>query len=83
MILLNAAFFLAVLSGTQLIKEASAIPYTQYTDTLHRSDWVLRIPDPWNGMLVILCWGYGGPTWKYVPSNFLTHDSSNLESRVQ
>jgi len=79
-VLLLSVFLFAALSGTQLIKEASAIPYTQYTGTLDGADWALRIPDPWNGMLVIICRGYGGPTWMGVPLNFLNWGSSMLES---
>ena len=59
--LLITVFLLAALSGTQLIQEASAIPYTQYTGTLDGADWALRIPDPWNGMLVVVCRGSSGP----------------------
>jgi outer membrane protein assembly factor BamB len=58
MILLITAFFLAALSGTQLIEEVAAIDYTEYTGTLDGADWALRIPDIWNGMLVVCCRGY-------------------------
>ena len=52
-------FLLSTLAGTQLIGNVSAaIPYTEYTGTLDGADWVLRIPDPWNGMLVVFCRGY-------------------------
>ena len=56
-VLLIAVLFLAALSGTQLIKEASAISYTQYIGTLDGADWALRIPDNWNDMLEIMCRG--------------------------
>ena len=57
-ILLTTVFLIAALSGMQLIKEASAISYTQYTGTLDGADWALQIPDPWNDMLVMMCHGY-------------------------
>ena len=62
MVLLVSVFLLSALAGTQFIGEVSAIDYTQYTGTLDGADWALRIPDPWNGMLVLVCRGYGGPT---------------------
>jgi hypothetical protein len=37
-ILLTTVFLIAALSGTQLIKEASAISSTQYTGTLDGAD---------------------------------------------
>jgi hypothetical protein len=57
-ILLIAVLFLAALSGTQFIGEVSAIDYDEYTGTLDGADWALRIPDPWNDMLVVCCRGY-------------------------
>jgi pimeloyl-ACP methyl ester carboxylesterase len=58
MILLITAFFLAALSGTQLIREVAAVDYTEYTGTLDGANYALRIPDLWNGMLVVCCRGY-------------------------
>jgi outer membrane protein assembly factor BamB/pimeloyl-ACP methyl ester carboxylesterase len=66
---LLSVFLFAVLSGTLLIKEASAIDYTSYSGTLEGADWALRIPDPWNGMLVMVCRGYSGSS---LPSPFST-----------
>ena len=55
-VLLVTAFLLSTLVGTHLIGGVSAdISYTEYTGTLDGADWALRIPEPWNGMLVILC----------------------------
>ena len=55
-------FLLSALAGAQFIGKVSAIDYTQYTGTLDGADWALRIPDPWNGMLVLICRGYAGST---------------------
>ena len=60
-ILLLTLFFLSSLIGIQFVKEAAAVVYTQYTGTLNGADWALRIPDPWNGMLVVVCRGSSGP----------------------
>ena len=58
-VVLVTLFLLSTLAGTQLIGNVSAaIPYTEYTGTLGGADWALRIPDPWNGMLLVLCRGY-------------------------
>ncbi len=54
-VLLVSAFLLSALAG---IGRVSAIDYTQYAGTLNGADWALRIPNPWNGMLVLLCRGY-------------------------
>jgi pimeloyl-ACP methyl ester carboxylesterase/predicted secreted protein len=59
--LLIAVFIIAALSGTQLIQKVVAIDYTEYKGTLDGADWALRIPDPWNGMLVVVCRGSSGP----------------------
>jgi outer membrane protein assembly factor BamB len=55
--LLVSLLILSVLVGAQFVEEVSAINYTEYTGTLEGADWALRIPDPWNGMLVIICRG--------------------------
>lgn len=60
---LVALFLLSTLAGTQLIGNVSAaIAYTEYAGTLPGGDWVLRIPNPWNGMLVVGCRAYMGAT---------------------
>jgi pimeloyl-ACP methyl ester carboxylesterase len=58
MVLLVSLFLLSALAGVG----KSAIAYTQYTGTLDGADWALRIPDPWNGMLILVCRGYAGST---------------------
>jgi len=60
--LLVSVLILSVLAGVQFIGKVAAVEYTQYDGTLGDADWALRIPDPWNGMLVIYCRGYAGPT---------------------
>jgi len=57
-ILLLTAFLMTALIGMQFVEEASAVEYTEYTGTLEGADWALRIPDLWNGMLVLCCRGY-------------------------
>ena len=52
------ALLVSVLFGVRFIGEVSAVDYTEYTGTLNGADYVLRIPDPWNGMLVVCCRGY-------------------------
>jgi pimeloyl-ACP methyl ester carboxylesterase len=64
-ILLVAAFMLSALAG---IGKVHAIASTEYTGTLDGADWRLLIPDPWNGMLVVLCRGYVGPTSIFLPT---------------
>ncbi len=54
---ITALLFSAIV-GLQFIAEVSAADYTEYTGTLDGADYVLRIPDPWNGMLVVCCRGY-------------------------
>ena len=77
---LLVTFLLSAFLGTLFVGEASAaISYTQYTGSLDGADWALRIPEPWNGMLVVLCRGYGGPIWKGIPANFLLQGASMLE----
>ena len=56
--LLVSVFVLSALAGLQFIGEVSALEYTQTEGTLDDADFALRIPDPWNGMLVIICRGY-------------------------
>jgi pimeloyl-ACP methyl ester carboxylesterase len=56
--LLVSVLILSALAGVQFIEEVAAIDYTQYTGTLDDADFALRIPDAWNGMLVIICRGY-------------------------
>ena len=56
--LIVSVLILSALAGVQFIEEVSAIDYTDYTGTLDSADWALRIPDPWNGMLVVVCRGY-------------------------
>ena len=75
-VFLIAVLFLAALSGTQFIGEVSAIDYDEYTGTLGDADWALRIPDPWNGMLVMVCRG-GSPTLP-DPSSTLTNFGSSM-----
>jgi outer membrane protein assembly factor BamB/pimeloyl-ACP methyl ester carboxylesterase len=57
-ILLIIILFFAALSGIQFIGEVSAIDYDEYTGTLGGGDYALRIPDLWNGMLIIYCRGW-------------------------
>jgi outer membrane protein assembly factor BamB/pimeloyl-ACP methyl ester carboxylesterase len=57
-ILLISALLLTALIGIQFVEKASAVEYAEYTGTLEGADWALRIPDPWNGMLVLCCRGY-------------------------
>ena len=75
-ILLISVLLLTFLSGTQLIEEVSAIDYNEYTGTLDGADWALRIPDPWNGMLVMACRG-GSPTLP-DPLSTLSMDGSYM-----
>jgi len=56
--LLVSVLILSALAGVQFIEEVAALEYTEYTGTLDDADFVLRMPDPWNGMLVIICRGY-------------------------
>ena len=37
--------------------------YMQYVGALGGANYVIRIPDDWNGMLVVGCHGYMGPGW--------------------
>jgi len=52
------ALLFSALVGVCFIREVSAADYSEYTGTSDGADYVLRIPDPWNGMLVICCRGY-------------------------
>jgi outer membrane protein assembly factor BamB/fermentation-respiration switch protein FrsA (DUF1100 family) len=80
-VMLVLVFLLSVLVGTQFIGEVSAaIVYTEYTGTLSGGDWALRIPDPWNGMLVVGCRGYAGPTTIPSPSVSSTEYRSILDA---
>jgi len=56
--LLVSVFLLSALAGVQFVGKVSAEGYTETTGTLDGADFALRIPDPWNGMLVIICRGY-------------------------
>ncbi len=38
-------------------------PYVEYVGTLGGANFVVRIPDNWNGMLIVGCHGYSYPTW--------------------
>jgi outer membrane protein assembly factor BamB/fermentation-respiration switch protein FrsA (DUF1100 family) len=57
-VLLVSVLILSALAGVQFIGKVSALEYIQYEGTLDGADWGLRIPDPWNGMLVVICRGY-------------------------
>ena len=79
-VLLVTLFLLSALVSVQFIGGASAaIDYTQYTGTLGDADFRLRIPNPWNGMLVVVCRGYSGPTNIPNPGTTLNNGGSMLE----
>jgi outer membrane protein assembly factor BamB len=77
-VLLVSVFLLSALAGTQFIGEVSAIDYTEIVGTLDGADYALRIPDPWNGMLVVICRGYS-PTLPSPLSPINNFGSSMLE----
>lgn len=52
--LLASVFLLSALAGSGKVSAA----YTETVGTLDGAQYVVRIPDNWNGMLVILCRGY-------------------------
>jgi pimeloyl-ACP methyl ester carboxylesterase len=78
-VLLVSVLILSTLTGAQFIGKVSAIEYTQYNGTLNGADWVLRIPDPWNGMLVVICRGYWGPAIIPDPMSTISYGSYMLE----
>jgi fermentation-respiration switch protein FrsA (DUF1100 family) len=77
--LLASLLILSALAGVQFIEEVAAIEYTQYAGTLDGADFLLRIPDPWNGGLVVLCRGYAGPITIPNPSSSIGYGSYMLE----
>ena len=58
MVLLIAVLMISAFVGAQLMTTVKAAGYTEYTGTLNGAHFVVRFPDPWNGMLTILCRGY-------------------------
>ena len=77
--LLASVLILSALAGVQFIEEVSAIEYTQYEGTLDGADFLLRIPDQWNGGLVVICRGTAGPTTIPSPSSIIGYGSYMLE----
>ena len=67
---LLVTFLLSALVGTLFVGEVSAIDYTEYTGMLNGADWALRIPDPWNSMVIVICRGFS-PTTIPNPSTTL------------
>ena len=58
------AVLTAPLSSTVLAKKVTETDmgdYTQYVGALGGANFVVRIPDDWNGMLVVGCHGFQGP----------------------
>ena len=53
--LLVAAFAVYSLAGLQFVTTVKAAGYTEYKGTLGDAGFVVRIPEPWNGMLVVIC----------------------------
>ena len=75
--LIVSVLILSALAGVQFIGKVVAIEYTQTDGTLDGADFALRIPDPWNGMLVVICRGYSStPT---SPVMWLSFSSSMLD----
>ena len=63
-VLLIAAFAVTSLVGLQFVATVKAAGYTEYTGTLGGAGFIVRFPDNWNGILVVICRGYsGGPTF--------------------
>jgi pimeloyl-ACP methyl ester carboxylesterase len=64
--LILAATLATPLTSTVLAKKATGTDmgnYTQYVGTLGGANYVIRIPDGWNGGLVVGCHGYMGAVW--------------------
>ena len=57
-VLLIAVLMVSAFVGAQLVVTVKAAGYTEYVGTLNGAHFVVRFPDPWNGMLTILCRGY-------------------------
>ncbi len=53
--------------------------YTQYVGTLGGANYVIRIPDEWNGMLVVGCHGYMSAFW-YPDAQFQMDSVVNSEN---
>ena len=56
--LIIAALVLSTLSGTQFVTKVNAATYTETVGTLDGAQYVARFPDPWNGILVVVCRGF-------------------------
>ena len=54
-ILLVALLILSALAGIQFMSTATAAGYTEAMGNLGGVQFVVRFPDPWNGMLVVYC----------------------------
>ena len=53
--LLAFALLLSAFAGVQFVAKVSAAGYNEAVGNLGDVNYVVRFPDPWNGMLVILC----------------------------
>jgi pimeloyl-ACP methyl ester carboxylesterase len=58
--LLMAVLF-STLSGLPLLPHANAATYTETVGVLDGAQYAFRIPENWNGMLVVLCRGFSHP----------------------
>ena len=56
-ILLIATFTIALLAKPQFVTKVNAQDYTETEGTLDGANYVVSIPDDWNGMLVVTCRG--------------------------
>ena len=73
------------LTSTVLAKKATGTDmgnYTQYVGTLGGANYVIRIPDGWNGGLVVGCRGYMGAVWfpdaQFVMDGLVNGDGISL-----
>lgn len=79
-VLLVSMFLLYALAGAQFVGQVSAAGYTEYIGTLGGADFVVRFPDPWNGMLVIVCRGYSPTSINATSALDLYNTSNNVSS---
>jgi len=56
--LLFVAFAVTSLIQVPLVATVKAAGYTEYTGTLEGANFAIRFPDPWNGMLAVICRGF-------------------------